>query len=158
MGSGGSTPFWSVPISIPYQTFPFPTDEKKPWQLSYQGFLIISLTTTYSHMGSPTLPSAMALFTSEFGMGSGGSTPLWSSSNSVAFVLVAFLLPYQNTRRHAWIFNNSFWNNVNQVLNRCFLISYYVSRPPWMEEVLGLSGTTSSKNHFGVIWSSLTSN
>jgi hypothetical protein len=34
------------------------------------------LTTTYSHMGSPTLPSAMALFTSEFGMGSGGSTPL----------------------------------------------------------------------------------
>ena len=34
---------------------------------------------TYSHMGSPTLPSALGGFTSEFGMGSGGSRPLWSS-------------------------------------------------------------------------------
>src|SRR5690606_42000283 len=39
------------------------------------------LTLTW---GSPTLPSAMHRFTSEFGMGSGGSNALWSSSNSVA--------------------------------------------------------------------------
>src|SRR5690606_16385167 len=30
-----------------------------------------------------TLPSAMRRFTTEFGMGSGGSNALWSSSNSV---------------------------------------------------------------------------
>ena len=73
-------------------------------------------------MGSPTLPSAMALFTSEFGMGSGGSTPLWSSSNSfcvcfevhcvVRWLFIVSLS--QNTRIRAWIFNNSFWNSDNQ--------------------------------------------
>ena len=34
---------------------------------------------TYSRMGAPTLPSALSGFTSEFGMGSGGSHSLWSS-------------------------------------------------------------------------------
>ena len=38
---------------------------------------------TYSHMGTPTLPSALKHFTSEFGMGSGGSTLLWSPGKSV---------------------------------------------------------------------------
>ena len=33
---------------------------------------------TYSHMGTPTLPSAQLRFTSEFGMDSGGTTMLWS--------------------------------------------------------------------------------
>ena len=33
---------------------------------------------TYSHMGTPTLPSAQLRFTSEFGMGSGGTTVLLS--------------------------------------------------------------------------------
>ena len=32
--------------------------------------------------GNPTLPSAIRRFTSEFGMGSGGTNVLWSSSNS----------------------------------------------------------------------------
>ena len=32
------------------------------------------LAVSYSHMGSPTLPSALTRFTSEFGMGSGGTT------------------------------------------------------------------------------------
>ncbi len=35
---------------------------------------------TYSHMGSPTLPSALRGFTSEFEKGSGGSLLLWSSA------------------------------------------------------------------------------
>ena len=35
---------------------------------------------SYSHMGTPTLPSALLHFTSEFGMGSGGSTMLLSLS------------------------------------------------------------------------------
>ena len=33
---------------------------------------------SYSHMGTPTLPSALMHFTSEFGMGSGGPTSLLS--------------------------------------------------------------------------------
>ena len=37
-----------------------------------------SLAMTYSHMGTPTLPSAQLRFTSEFGMGSGGATALLS--------------------------------------------------------------------------------
>ena len=39
---------------------------------------IRSLAMSYSHMGTPTLPSAQLRFTSEFGMGSGGTTALWS--------------------------------------------------------------------------------
>ena len=39
---------------------------------------IRSLAMSYSHMGTPTLPSAQLRFTSEFGMGSGGATALWS--------------------------------------------------------------------------------
>ena len=38
------------------------------------GFRIGCLAVSYSHMGSPTLPSALTRFTSEFGMGSGGTT------------------------------------------------------------------------------------
>ena len=38
-----------------------------------------SLIMSYSHMGTPTLPSALTHFTSEFGMGSGGATSLLSS-------------------------------------------------------------------------------
>ena len=33
---------------------------------------------SYSHMGTPTLPSPQLRFTSEFGMGSGGTTMLLS--------------------------------------------------------------------------------
>ena len=40
--------------------------------------LIRSLAMSYSHMGTPTLPSALTHFTAEFGMGSGGSTSLLS--------------------------------------------------------------------------------
>ena len=39
---------------------------------------IWSLAMSYSHMGTPTLPSAQLRFTSEFGMGSGGTTALLS--------------------------------------------------------------------------------
>ncbi len=37
-----------------------------------------NLAMSYSHMGTPTLPSAQLRFTSEFKMGSGGTTALWS--------------------------------------------------------------------------------
>ena len=41
------------------------------------------LAMTYSHMGNPTLPSALRGFTSEFGKGSGGSLLLWSPAQLV---------------------------------------------------------------------------
>ena len=51
---------------------------------------------SYSHMGTPTLPSALLHFTSEFGMESGGSTALLSLSkkNNVQDVLIS--------RCHGW--------------------------------------------------------
>ena len=41
---------------------------------------------SYSHMGTPTLPSALTHFTSEFGMGSGGSMSLLSLSKNVMLI------------------------------------------------------------------------
>ncbi|CCG94051.1 hypothetical protein MARHY0558 [Marinobacter nauticus ATCC 49840] len=62
----------------------FPAGNKKPPAAKLSGVLgIRSLTMTYSHMGNATLPSAQVCFTSEFGMGSGGSRPLWSSGKTV---------------------------------------------------------------------------
>ncbi len=45
---------------------------------------------SYSHMGTPTLPSALLHFTSEFGMGSGGATVLLSLDKN--FYLLNFVL------------------------------------------------------------------
>ena len=49
-----------------------------------------SLAMSYSHMGTPTLPSALLRFTSEFGMGSGGTTALLSLDKK-ATILKAFI-------------------------------------------------------------------
>ena len=46
------------------------------------GALNRKLTMSYSHMGTPTLPSALLHFTTEFGMESGGSTTLLSSAKN----------------------------------------------------------------------------
>ena len=51
---------------------------KKKLLANKLGALNEALGLTYSHMGSPTLPSALLRFTSEFGMGSGGSIALFS--------------------------------------------------------------------------------
>ena len=74
---------------INYPSFYFSLGNKKPRQDNLTGrFIIWRLTMTYSHMGTPTLPSAMHRFTSEFGMGSGGTNALWSSNNSLWFPVV----------------------------------------------------------------------
>ena len=44
---------------------------------------------TYSHMGPPTLPSAQLHFTSEFGMGSGGSTMLWLPAKNCYWLITS---------------------------------------------------------------------
>src|SRR5690348_18363419 len=43
------------------------------------GFRLKPLAVSYSCMANAKLPSALVRFTSEFGMGSGGTTPLWRS-------------------------------------------------------------------------------
>ena len=50
---------------------------------------------SYSHMGTPTLPSALLHFTSEFGMESGGSTALLSLNKK----LVVNALALTNLRK-----------------------------------------------------------
>ena len=53
---------------------PVARNEKSLW-ISPEAFSFIGcLAVTYSRMGAPTLPSALTRFTSEFEMGSGGST------------------------------------------------------------------------------------
>ena len=52
--------------------------------------------------GSPTLPSALLRFTTEFGMESGGSTMLWSPSkfvNSESCVLYTFNVLFESTTK-----------------------------------------------------------
>ena len=53
------------------------------------GILNKSLAVSYFHMGTPTLSSALSRFTSEFGMGSGGTNSLWPPGISG---LLVFLL------------------------------------------------------------------
>ncbi len=56
--------------------------------MSAQGVTEQSLAVTYSRMANATLPSARVRFTSEFGMGSGGTTPLWPPRKTVQAALV----------------------------------------------------------------------
>ena len=68
----------------------FISKSKKPATL-LRAFLKRSLAMSYSHMGTPTLPSAQLRFTSEFGMGSGGTTALLSL-NKKGTILESFSL------------------------------------------------------------------
>ncbi len=94
-----------------------------------------SLAMSYSHMGPPTLPSALLHFTSEFGMGSGGSTVLlslsknlltWKASINTQFLSIQSIVTYE-----------AYMDVGHQV-------------PVW-NMVRGL-------NHLGVVWLSLTGN
>ena len=74
-------------------------DARKPCEESLTGLFIRSLTMTYSHMGTPTLPSAMRCFTSEFGMESGGSNALLSSSKLVQIAALNIEIKEQLSRK-----------------------------------------------------------
>ena len=56
---------------------------KNPSRLPGWGFWIGAWRCPTLAWGDPTLPSAMTRFTAEFGMGSGGSTSLWSPGKRV---------------------------------------------------------------------------
>ena len=67
----GANTFHARVLVYKFQTAKSPT-------LSNRALLNRSLAMSYSHMGTPTLPSALTRFTSEFGMGSGGAMSLLS--------------------------------------------------------------------------------
>ena len=54
---------------------------KKTPDTFVSGVLYLNLAMSYSHMGNPTLPSALSGFTSEFEKGSGGARSLLSPEN-----------------------------------------------------------------------------
>ena len=83
---------------------------------------------TYSRMGNATLPSAMQRFTSEFGMGSGGSAALLSSGKEVD------LLP-SSSRKERVVYSRKPITSSSVASVRCCL-----------------------QQRLGVIWSSLTGN
>ena len=49
---------------------------------------------SYSHMGTPTLPSALLRFTSEFGMESGGATALLSLNKNDVHGCTSVAMPW----------------------------------------------------------------
>ena len=65
---------------------------------------------SYSHMGTPTLPSALLRFTSEFGMGSGGTTVLLSLSEIVNLGKRLYIQSYSSLCVRDFIFCQSSYN------------------------------------------------
>ena len=68
---------------------------------------------TYSHMGPPTLPSAQLHFTSEFGMGSGGSTTLLSLGELVTIRNAVYIV--SSTRQYVILYSVSLQNHLGVV-------------------------------------------
>ena len=66
---------------------PAPKRKKAPMS-KHRGLLAMrSLAVTYSSVAKATLPSALNVFTSEFGMGSGGSRSLWPPGETGRFFM-----------------------------------------------------------------------
>lgn len=79
----GASTGWSAPV---------PGAQKNPErQLIVPGLQFKCLAMTYSRMPNGTLPSALSSFTSEFGMGSGGSRLLLSPGKPVGYKGVRFI-------------------------------------------------------------------
>ncbi len=73
----------------------FPT--KKPPTRKASGVSNKNLAVSYLRVGNPTLSSALSVFTTEFGMDSGGTRPLWPPGKPVnnleVVILGAGMLP-----------------------------------------------------------------
>jgi hypothetical protein len=83
-------------------------------------------------MGTPTLPSALTRFTSEFGMGSGGAMSLLSLDKK-GTILKAALKALALSNKYV------FFSLIHTIVMRDACIpTLFVklhTRPPWMEEV-----------------------
>ena len=62
---------------------------------------------SYSHMGTPTLPSALTRFTSEFGMGSGGAMSLLSLDKKGTILKAVSVRLCLNDNKYG-LFSNSY--------------------------------------------------
>ena len=62
---------------------------------------------SYSHMGTPTLPSALTRFTSEFGMGSGGTMSLLSLDKKGTILKAVSVRTRLNDDKYV-LFSNSY--------------------------------------------------
>ncbi len=129
---------------------------------------------TYSHMGTPTLPSALLRFTSEFGMGSGGSKVLLSPDKNFYTWMYLCRDAMDGLERRLHVFNNlesdiySILNNArlcqtcsvdvesrinNAIKTKCTFCTRVFIRP-----VILVSTRLTLQNLLGVVWLSLTGN
>ena len=98
------------------------------------------LAMTYSHMGNPTLPSALRGFTSEFGKGSGGSLLLWSPAQ--LFMTICLGLTSEQCSSCLtfikWVINRYTWVDFNikhsfmscartNIINVCLFLAHVSS-------------------------------
>ena len=98
MGSGGATALLSLNKNFNELIYYLKQTNLLKLKARYYSnrlSLIRSLAMTYSHMGTPTLPSAQLHFTSEFGMGSGGTTALLSLDKTTCMDTLS-------SRCHGW--------------------------------------------------------
>ena len=93
----------------------FLVHKKSPYLIRVRGISNNELAMTYSHMGNPTLPSALRGFTSEFGKGSGGSLLLLSPAQLLWILTEVFS---QSSALRALAFNQI------EYINRLFELHF----------------------------------
>ncbi len=69
-------------------------------ELMFRAFGLFDAAVSYSRMGDPTLPSALRRFTSEFGMGSGGTTALLPPGKFCFIPTASLSCRHQNQSRN----------------------------------------------------------
>ena len=121
---------------------------KNPDRVSDRGFGIRAWRWPTLTWGSPTLPSAMLRFTSEFGMDSGGSTALLSSSKLVCIVSSYDVCDYAANKVGYMSFLS------------CSLKKRFSNEPAAADCLLlcFIQSCLITQSSLGVIWSSLTGN
>ena len=99
---------------------------KKPGLNEQTGFSIWRLAVTYSHTGTPALPSAMHRFTSEFGMGSGGSNALLPPGKLLTERDPPMQVPSVATGNsvNSFVSNKGLWCYMTKPLGQLVLVSF----------------------------------
>ena len=114
------------------------TSKKKPSVAITEGFWNKCLAMTYSHMGPPTLPSALSRFTTEFEKGSGGTNSLWSSGKLATLSSNSLTGYWRLMHQHGlfkkankWLTSTPNWPSRSNFLRHILWIlgSFLVSRP-----------------------------
>ena len=107
---------------------------------------------SYSHMGTPTLPSALTRFTSEFGMGSGGAMSLLSLDKK------GTILKAVSSRRCLSDDKYVLFSLIHTMLMRDVLFLHLPLGNFCQTSYNPLHSSLHQQNHLGVVWLSLTGN